>query len=119
MKPSEELTGEILESLRIERGLKQKELAPLLNIDSSTISSYENGKIFPSVTMISEIADFYDTSVDFLLGKTKIRAKPEKIESDLTGIDVNVLSSLSEGHKKIIAELIHAYQVIEKLEKKS
>lgn len=61
-----------LKELRIESGKTQKELADYLNVKQNTYSQYENGKLQIPIETLIRLADFYDVSVDYLLGRTKI-----------------------------------------------
>ena len=58
-----------LKEIREEKGLSQRELAKLLNIDKSTVAKYETGERSPDADMIVKLADFFDVSTDFLLGR--------------------------------------------------
>ena len=60
-----------LKDIREDRDVKQKELAELLSIKQNTYSQYENGKREISLEMLCKLADFYDTSVDYLIGRTE------------------------------------------------
>lgn len=63
--------GERLRHLREEKGLKQTELAKLLNLESSsTISQYETTNRIPDAYILQKIAEIFDCSVDFLLGRS-------------------------------------------------
>jgi transcriptional regulator with XRE-family HTH domain len=61
--------GERLKKLRERRGLSQQELADRFNLSQSTIAYYESDKKQPSQNTLQKLADFYETSVDFLLGR--------------------------------------------------
>ncbi|AUS87767.1 helix-turn-helix transcriptional regulator [Lysinibacillus capsici] len=63
--------GEILKRLRTEKGLSQKELTDLLTINRSTYARYETSSTQPDFETLSKLADFYDVSVDYLLGRTE------------------------------------------------
>lgn len=65
--------GKRLRELREERGLTQRELAGLLNLNQSTIAFYETDKKQPSQDTLARLADLFDVSVDYLLGRTDIR----------------------------------------------
>ena len=54
--------------LRTSNNLTQKQLADLLNIERSTLSSYETGRRYPDVHILVKLADTFDVSVDYLLG---------------------------------------------------
>ncbi len=60
-----------LKDLREDRDVKQKELAELLNIKQNTYSQYENGKREIPLEMLWKLADFYDVSIDYLIGRTE------------------------------------------------
>ncbi len=60
-----------LRDLREDRDLKQKELAALLQVHQTTYSDYERGSLNIPISALHTLADFYGTSVDYLLGRTK------------------------------------------------
>jgi len=62
-----------LELLRKEKHLTKKQVADFLKIDQSTYGKYELNKREPDFDTLQKLADFYDVSVDFLLGRTDIR----------------------------------------------
>lgn len=59
-----------IRNLREDRDYKQRELAQLLNVSQNTYSQYENGVIELTAENLMKLADFYDVSVDYLLGRT-------------------------------------------------
>lgn len=61
--------GEILRSLRKNVKMTQDELAKALHISTSAVSSYEQDVRFPSPEMLINIADVFNVSVDYLLGR--------------------------------------------------
>ena len=56
--------------LRLERALRQKELADYLEVAQNTYSQYETGRLPLTAEILTKLADYYGTSVDFLLGRT-------------------------------------------------
>lgn len=58
-----------IRDLREDKDLKQKDLASYLSIDQSTYSDYENGRINVPIEMLIRIADYYDVSLDYLVGR--------------------------------------------------
>lgn len=64
------LIGERFADLRKDKKLSQKELADKLKISSYTISSYEREKSTPDDEMKVKIAEFFNVSLDYLLGLT-------------------------------------------------
>ena len=61
---------ENIRSLRVDRHLTQKEVAAVLGISQNTYSQYEIGVLNYPVDAIVKLADFYDVSTDYLLGRT-------------------------------------------------
>lgn len=58
-----------LKSLREELGYLQKELASKLDISRSTLGSWESGNRVPELGTVQRLADFFNVSVDYLLGR--------------------------------------------------
>ena len=61
---------ENIRSLRIDQGLTQREVAKVLGISQNTYSQYEIGVLNYPVDAIVKLADFYQVSTDYLLGRT-------------------------------------------------
>ncbi len=64
--------GEILAMLREDNDLSRKDFAKILNISYSNLSKYETDERFPSYDILLKIADYFDVSTDYLLGRSKI-----------------------------------------------
>ena len=58
-----------LKNLREEKRMTQAELSKDLEISPSAIGMYEQGRRFPDQTILTKIADFFDVSTDYLLGR--------------------------------------------------
>lgn len=59
-----------LKDLREDRDLMQKEIAAILGIDQRVYSNYETGKREIPTGFVVQLADFYNTSADYILGRT-------------------------------------------------
>ncbi len=59
-----------IKNLREDRDLRQRELAAVLSVSQNTYSQYENGVIEWTANNLIKLADYYDVSVDYLLGRT-------------------------------------------------
>ena len=55
--------GVFLKELRKEKGLTQEQLAEVLNVSSRTVSRWETGSNMPDISILVEIAGFYDVSI--------------------------------------------------------
>ena len=60
-----------LQTLRKKKGYKQIKVAMDLDTTQETISSYETGRVFPYIDMLIKLADYYNTSIDYILCRTK------------------------------------------------
>ena len=76
--------GDIISELRAEKGIYQKELADYLKVSIGTVSNYEQGIHNPDFKTLCSIADFYEVSLDYLLGRTNIRARVDALDQQLT-----------------------------------
>lgn len=59
-----------IKNLREDRDLRQRELAAVLSVSQNTYSQYENGVIEWTANNLIKLADYYNVSVDYLLGRT-------------------------------------------------
>lgn len=75
-----------LKELRLQKKLTQKELAFSLSVQNTAISKYELGEREPDFKTLERIADFFDVSIDYLLGRTDIWAS-EIINNSNSDID--------------------------------
>lgn len=61
--------GELMAELRQDRGLTQKELGRILSVSTGTISNYENSVHYPDLEKLVTLADYFQVSTDYLLGR--------------------------------------------------
>ena len=59
--------------LREDRDLKQEDVAKLLHVSQATYSRYESGVLDSSAASLATLAEFYKTSIDYLLGLTDVK----------------------------------------------
>ena len=85
---------ERLKSLRKERNLNQKELASMINMSQTGYSQYERGTRKISLETLTTLANFYNTSVDYLLNLTDIKDKYTK--SKINNNSLNRLKEIRE-----------------------
>ena len=60
-----------LKKIRKEKGISQLKLALDLNTSQNTISRYETGEREPGICELIKIADYFDVSIDYLVGRTQ------------------------------------------------
>ncbi len=64
------LLSERLKELRLEKGLKQKDVALAIGISTKGYNYYELGMREPPVAMLIKLCDFFDVSADYLIGRS-------------------------------------------------
>lgn len=71
-----------LRILRNEKGFTQKQLADKLLLSRNRISDYENATSEPSLDTLTQIADYFNVSIDFLLGHSELREPSAEQQSE-------------------------------------
>ena len=90
----------ILQDLREDRDITRKDLATTLNISVSTLGMYEQGRREPNIDMLIKMADYFDVSIDFLVGRS---FKNENNELLVEALHLkNEIDKLPQGYKNII-----------------
>lgn len=64
-----------MKELRKERTMKQQELADIFSVKVRTYQGYEYGESYPEVAKLIAIADFFDVSLDYLVGRSDDRER--------------------------------------------
>ncbi|MBI0580803.1 helix-turn-helix transcriptional regulator [Neobacillus cucumis] len=85
---------ERLSELRKERKWSLQETADQLGIAKSTYAGYESGYRLPSLQSLSQIADLFHTSVDYILGRT---------EDSLAEHSVIEITELIDSNEKVLS----------------
>ncbi len=67
-----------IKDLREDRDMRQSDLAAATGIDQRTISNYETGKTMPDAYALIRLADFFDVSIDYLVGRVDTDAGTAK-----------------------------------------
>lgn len=72
-----------LKSIREKKGISQNELASFLELSRPTITKYERGEREPDFVTLQKLADFFDVSVDYILGRTDDPKGNNDLDPDL------------------------------------
>ena len=70
--------GALLRELRKEKSLSQEQLAEKFGVSSRSVSRWENGNTMPDISLLIELADFYDIEIRDLLSGERKRETMEK-----------------------------------------
>lgn len=105
-----EIHGAILKRLRLEKGWTQKDLAEKLNKAESTIGMWEQGRRELDYDSLKEIADLFDVSIDFLLGRVKNKqgrkGDNEIVIDDFQFALYGEVKDLTDDEKKDILDMV-------------
>lgn len=95
--------SEILKILREKNGYTQKDLGTLINLSEQAVSHYENNTNSPNIDTIIKIANIFDVSIDYLLGRSANDAPYSRLVQKFGGITVDELIarllSLDQKHR--------------------
>ena len=95
-----------LKVLRKEADISQQRLGDAVNISQQSINQYENRDVEPDIANLKKLADYFDTSIDYIVGRTDIRRRIEKVEEyELNEREANAIRqyrTLSEKEKQCI-----------------
>ena len=68
--------GNFLKELRKEKNITQEDLAEELNVSNRTVSRWENGNNMPDISLLTQIAQFYNVSIPEIVdGERKNESK--------------------------------------------
>lgn len=97
------MLNKILRILREEYKKTQEEVAKDLNISRVRYNQYETGKRSPDNEVLIQLAKYYNTTTDYLLGKSEIR-NPYKEALEKTDEDIDLWLSKTDGYKELPEE---------------
>lgn len=98
-----------LKELRIEKGLLQSDVAKVIHKSDRMVGFYENEKRDMGTETLALLADFFNVSIDYLLGKTDIRKTDAEIKEEFNSTYYKETEGLTEEE---IAEAIRFYKQI-------
>ncbi len=102
-----------LKKLRHKKGISQQMLADAIGTSQQSINKYENHKIEPDIETLIKIADYFETSVDYLTGHTDIDRVIENVRQyDLGAAESELIDNyrkLSPKQRESIESIIDNY----------
>lgn len=115
---------ERLKNLREHHGWSQRQVADLINIKYQTYYNYESGRREPSIDILTQLATFFNCSVDYLIGLSDV---PKQLnttygsDEDIYEIKKEILSYISSAKLSLektlqLKDLVN--QIISILQKK-
>lgn len=100
--------GSFLKELRKEKDLTQEQLAENFGVSSRTVSRWENGNNMPDISMLVEIAEFYDVDIRELIDGER---KSEKMDEQMKDTLIKV-AEYSDAEKEKMIKSLHFNTVL-------
>lgn len=98
-----------LKELRVEKGLLQSDIAKVVNKSDRAIGLYERGERDMGTETLTLLSNFFNVSIDYLLGKSDIRNPEKNIDFDPSklyiGLSAKDYENITETQMKQIEEL--------------
>ncbi len=93
-----------LKSLRKEKNITQKKLSDEINVSASTIGLYEQGRRTPDNETLTKIADYFEVTTDYLLGRTN-----QKYFKEEDTIAFHTKKKITDKDLKHLRSIVDAY----------
>ena len=94
-----------LKQLRLERGLLQSDIAKVIKKSERIVGFYETGERDMNTETLSILADFFNVSIDYLLGKTNIRNIEDEFKfayhKEIQGLTEDEIKEALEFYKMV------------------
>ncbi len=105
-----------LKALRQKYGVSQQALGEAIGVSQQSVNKYENHGVEPDIQMLIAIADYFQTSVDYLIGHSEIDHKIEVLHSHDLNEDeerlIHAWRKLNEKEKASIFSILDNYRSI-------
>lgn len=96
--------GKRFKLVRKNHKLSQTEAAELIGVKNYQLANYEADRSEPSLSILIRMAEVYNTSIDKLLGVTKLQKRAEK------ELDVDLMEEQTKETLKIVEKFVKEYQ---------
>ena len=104
--------GVFLKELRRAKGLTQEQLAEVLNVSSRTVSRWETGSNMPDISMLVEIAVFYDVSIpEIVQGERKSETMDQETRETAVAMAKYSQNEMKMGKQKVVGILMSAFGI--------
>ncbi|OLR54986.1 transcriptional regulator [Hornefia porci] len=104
--------GTFLKELRKEKDLTQEDLAEQLNVSNRTISRWETGSNMPDISMLVEIADFYEVSIPEIIdGERKSENMNQETRDTAIKMAEYSKNEVKVGKQKVIGYLMSVFGI--------
>ena len=99
-----------LKEQRLKKGLSQHQLGEIIGLSQQSIHKYETQLIEPDISTLIKLADYFDTTVDYLIGRDK--QEEQSVKEDINTEEASLIKSfrhLTKEEKESIIFVINNY----------
>ena len=100
--------GSFLKELRNEKGITQEQFAEVLGVSGRTVSRWETGSNMPDISLLVEIADFFDVSIPEIINGER---KSEKMNEEVKEV-AEALSDYATTEKETLIKNVRTHSII-------
>lgn len=102
------MIGDKIRELRSIHRMSQTDLAKAIHVSQQAITKWENGKSEPSSTAINQLANYFDVSSDYLLGRTSNKLPDKNMTTNQKLIAYSIDPDTSDEERDAIIEMVKA-----------
>ncbi len=100
--------GSFLKQLRNEKGITQEQFAEILSVSGRTVSRWETGTNMPDISLLVEIADFFDVSIPEIINGER---KSEKMNEEVKEV-AEALSDYATTEKETLIKNVRIHSIM-------
>lgn len=101
-------TGQRIKNLRHEHHITQTDLAKSIHVTQQTITAWESGRAVPNAATLDSLADYFNVSSDYLLGRTDDRISDDQLSKNQKLIAYSIDPDVSDEEREAIIEMVKA-----------
>lgn len=99
-----------LKNLRIKKGISQQKLGEIVGVSQQSINKYENHDVEPDISTLVAFAEYFNTSIDYILGYSVLSRKNEAVsEYYLNKEEMEIIDSyrlLLKDEKSLVNDIM-------------
>ena len=100
------MIGDKIRELRLEHRMSQTELARAVHASQQAVTKWENGRSEPSSSAIADIANYFNVSSDYLLGRTTNRIPDKDLSKNQKLVAYSIDPDISDEERNDIIEMV-------------
>ena len=105
---------ENIRTIRKEKGLTQEQLADAMGVSTASVSKWETGVAAPELTVLADLADYFEVSIDALMGHTIDKVQLEEKIQEARNLSLEMQDEAAmEVAERLLRRYPNEYRVVE------